>query len=127
VLLVTSRYTGQWIVPKGTIDPGEEPARTAARETEEEAGVRGRISGRLGAFDYPRGHQTGRVETFVLEVTEELDSWPEQSQRRRRWFSLQQALEQVQRPEVLAMLRCIAGTAGDPPADAPDGPQTPEK
>ena len=43
VMLVTSRYTGQWIVPKGTIDPGEAAAEAARREAEEEAGVRGRV------------------------------------------------------------------------------------
>ncbi len=104
VLLVTSRYTGQWLAPKGSIEAGESPQQAAAREAFEEAGVSGRITGRLGSFDYPRGDKVGRVEAFVLEVTGQQDTWQEQHQRRRRWFSLQEALEAVERPEVLSML-----------------------
>ena len=107
VLLVTSRYTGQWIAPKGTIEPGEAPRDTAAREAEEEAGVRGEIVGHLGRFEYPRGQKLGMVEAFVLRVTEELATWPEQDQRRRRWFSLDEAQKMVERAEVLQMLSCL--------------------
>lgn len=105
VLLVTSRYTGQWIAPKGSIEVGESPEQAAAREALEEAGVTGRIIGRLGTFDYPRGGQLGRVETFVLEVSGLRANWDEQDQRRRRWFFMDEALEVVERPEVLSMLR----------------------
>lgn len=116
VLLVTSRYTGQWIAPKGSIEQGETPEQTAVREAVEEAGVRGRITGRLGSFDYPRGGQVGRVETFVLHVFEQLEAWEEQHLRRRRWFSFDDALEAVERPEVLSMLRTLqAGSFLDQP------------
>jgi 8-oxo-dGTP pyrophosphatase MutT (NUDIX family) len=108
VLLVTSRYTGEWIAPKGAVEPGESPEEAAAREAEEEAGVRGRITRRLGAFDHPRGAHLARTETFVLEVSDELARWPEQLARRRRWFRLEEALQEVKRPEVLAVLRLLA-------------------
>ena len=104
VLLVTSRYTGQWLAPKGTIDPGETPDFTAARETWEEAGVYGHILDFLGYFDYPRGPEVGRVEVFALQVTGQTPSWDEQKARNRKWFSLDAALEKVQRAEVLEML-----------------------
>lgn len=104
LLLVTSRYTGQWIAPKGNIDPGERPEQAAAREAAEEAGVLGRVGASLGTHDYPRGHGVGRIQAFVLEVTEELTSYQEQGQRRRRWFSLAQATAAVERAEVLGML-----------------------
>jgi uncharacterized protein len=108
VLLVTSRYTGEWIAPKGAVEPGESAEEAAAREAEEEAGVRGRIARRLGVFDHPRGAQVAHTEAFVLEVTEELARWPEQLARRRRWFRLEEALREVKRLEVLAMLRLLA-------------------
>ena len=104
VLLVSSRYTGQWLAPKGTIDPGETPDLTAARETWEEAGVYGQILDYLGSFDYPRGPEVGRIEVFALQVTGQVPSWNEQNARNRKWFSLDVALEKVQRAEVLEML-----------------------
>ena len=108
VLLVTSRYTGQWIAPKGGIEAGETPAEAAAREAAEEAGVSGRALGRLGSFDYPRGGgQVGRVESFALLVTKQHDQWPEQHQRKRRWFTLKQAMDAVVRPEALGMLQAL--------------------
>lgn len=111
VLLVTSRYTGEWIAPKGTVEAGEAPEETARREAEEEAGVRGRIVRHLGSFSYVRGTQPTSIEVYALLVTEELARWPEQLARRRRWFTLAEALQSVRRPEVLAMLRALSQTA----------------
>ena len=105
VLLVTSRYTGEWIVPKGTIEPGESAERAALREAEEEAGVRGRLIRRLGFMRYPRGSQVAIVDSFLLEVEEELATWPEQELRQRRWFRLDEAVRAVRRPEVLTLLQ----------------------
>jgi ADP-ribose pyrophosphatase YjhB (NUDIX family) len=39
VLLVTSRETGRWIIPKGGPIKGFKPAKTAAREAYEDAGA----------------------------------------------------------------------------------------
>ena len=46
VLLITSRETGRWIIPKGGPIKGFKPGQTAALEAYEEAGVRGRVSAR---------------------------------------------------------------------------------
>ncbi len=107
VLLVTSKYTGQWIAPKGGIEEGETPAEAATREAAEEAGVSGRILGRLGSFDYNRGGGECRVEAFALLVTEQYDDWPERQQRRRKWFKLKRALNVVHRSEALGMLKAL--------------------
>jgi len=104
VLLVTSRYTGEWIAPKGTVDPGESPDLTATRETWEEAGAYGQILDYLGGFFYPRGGGVAMVDTFVLQVTGQARTWEEQNTRKRKWFSLDVALEKVQRAEVLEMI-----------------------
>jgi diadenosine hexaphosphate hydrolase (ATP-forming) len=38
-VLILRHYRGEWIFPKGHIDPGETPLQAALREVEEEAGV----------------------------------------------------------------------------------------
>ena len=53
VLLVTSRGTGRWIIPKGWPMDGKTPAETAAQEAWEEAGVTGKVQDMcLGLFSY---------------------------------------------------------------------------
>jgi 8-oxo-dGTP pyrophosphatase MutT (NUDIX family) len=68
VLLVTSRGTRRWIIPKGWPIKGFKPARTAAREAYEEAGVRGRVAGRpLGRYIYEKRLEE-RAAPFPCEV-----------------------------------------------------------
>ncbi|HEY1934850.1 MAG TPA: NUDIX hydrolase [Acetobacteraceae bacterium] len=55
VLLLTSRTRRRWIIPKGWPIKGLKPAKSAAREAFEEAGVRGTVSGKpLGRFTYDK-------------------------------------------------------------------------
>ena len=55
VLLITSRETRRWVLPKGWPRPGTPPHRQAAREALEEAGVIGRV-GRtpIGYYQYAK-------------------------------------------------------------------------
>jgi diphosphoinositol-polyphosphate diphosphatase len=71
----------------------------AAREAVEEAGVRGDIVGpALGPFQLPPkkgaapGATPGAATMFALHVREELDVWPERSQRARVWLPLTAAV-----------------------------------
>ena len=93
VLLVTSRETKRWIIPKGWPIKGLKPSKAAAREAYEEAGVRGRIAG--GAFGHyvyekrleDRGTTVPcQVEVFPLLVKRQSKEWPESKQRTARWF-----------------------------------------
>src|SRR3954469_7386944 len=43
---------GTWALPKGAVDPGEDPAATAVREVAEETGVRARLDRKLGDIRY---------------------------------------------------------------------------
>ena len=62
VLLITSRGSGRWVIPKGGIEKGFSPAQAAAREAYEEAGVKGRISDApLGSFTYSKRLRSGNV------------------------------------------------------------------
>ncbi len=110
VMLITSRGTGRWIVPKGWPMAGLKPWRAAAREAYEEAGIVGEIDKRAaGRYDYEKLLEDGtvtrcHVDVFPLRVEEELARWPEQDQRTRRWFSPEQAAALVQEEGLQSLL-----------------------
>ncbi len=110
VLLVTSRDTGRWVLPKGWPMPGRSPARTAAREAFEEAGVLGRVAQTpIGSFHYRKILDDGsslpcRVEVFPLAVRRLLRDFPERRQRVRKWMTMAKAAARVAEPELRDLL-----------------------
>lgn len=109
VLLITSRETGRWVIPKGWPWPKASDHQAAAGEAWEEAGVRGRISrNRIGKFHYAKrqngGSQIVEVSVYLLEVTEIVDDWPETNERRRKWVTPRQAAALVDEPELKELL-----------------------
>lgn len=111
VMLITSRGTKRWVIPKGWPVPGLTPHDAAAREAMEEGGLIGTISERpIGYYNYDKELADGSlvrcaVETFPFEVERQLPSWPEQSQRRTRWFAHQDAAEAVQERALMSIIR----------------------
>ncbi|WP_207480383.1 NUDIX hydrolase [Arenibaculum pallidiluteum] len=114
VMLVTSRETRRWVIPKGWPESGLEPHELAAREAYEEAGLVGRPSPTpFGYFEYDKRLDSGRevpcrVEAYLLEVERELDDWPERGQRERRWMSPGQAAMLVEEGGLVSMLLRLA-------------------
>ncbi len=114
VLLISSRDTGRWVIPKGWPIKGLSPAETAAREAYEEAGLGGQISRKpIGQFHYGKRMKDGtirpcRVEVFSLEKMIQHHEWPEQGQRTLRWFPVAEAAEAVQEPELQQIIRKLA-------------------
>ncbi len=114
VLLVTTRGTGQWMVPKGWPITGKTLPQAAAQEAFEEAGVRGTTGkSEIGRFqhrktDLLQGAMDCTVVVFPLEVEEELASWPERGERMRTWFSLEEAAKKVQSPDLAGMIAAAA-------------------
>jgi uncharacterized protein len=109
VLLVTSRETGRWLIPKGWPWPDSEEWMSAAEEAREEAGVIGRTHPTsIGTFTYHKYRSTDavlvEVAVYRLEVTEELATWPECNQRQRRWFTLSEAAAAVTEPELRVLI-----------------------
>ncbi|HEX9931408.1 MAG TPA: NUDIX hydrolase [Allosphingosinicella sp.] len=110
VLLITSRDTGRWVVPRGNPIPGLPPHLSAAQEAFEEAGVRGPVTSEVvGEYGYRKTRRSGRgvrarVVLFPLRVEEELAEWPEAGERTRRWFAPAAAAEAVLEPELKALL-----------------------
>jgi uncharacterized protein len=117
-MLITSRDTQRWVVPKGNAMRGLSLHEAAAVEAFEEAGIRGiPCPTALGSFMYwkTRRARLSRqlsVTLFPLSVVEELPDWPEKDQRTKRWFQLDEAAGLVDEPE---LKRLIAGFR-EPPA-----------
>ena len=120
ILLVTTRRTRRWIVPKGWPVSGCSPGECAAREAMEEAGVLGVIAAKpIGAFPYRKQRKTGasvrcRVEVFPLEVTHQLRNWPEKSVRETRWCTAEDALARTSDPGLRRLIAKFAGAASPP-------------
>ena len=117
VLLITSRDTGRWIIPKGWPIEGRSPANAAAQEAWEEAGVRGKVAETaLGLYDYdkirtPKAALPCAVTVFPLRVKELADKFPERRERRRKWFPARKAARKVAEPELRALLEAIGEDA----------------
>lgn len=111
ILLVTTRGTGRWVIPKGGQVGKLPPHASAAQEAEEEAGVLGAACPTsIGSFRYRKKRASGAtvwtdVDVFPFAVTEELESWKEQHERERRWFTLAEAAEAVDEPDLRALIR----------------------
>jgi 8-oxo-dGTP pyrophosphatase MutT (NUDIX family) len=114
VLLVTSRETRRWVLPKGWMEKRLAPHALAAKEAFEEAGVLGRAERRpIGRYDYLKRVPRDRVipcsvRVFPLRVERLLDKWPERRQRERRWFSPAEAAMAVEEGGLVALLLGLA-------------------
>jgi 8-oxo-dGTP pyrophosphatase MutT (NUDIX family) len=110
VMLLTSRGTGRWIIPKGWPIDGLGSSGSAAQEAYEEAGVIGAISdSSIGSYTYEKIRaEGGSVECIVhvhsLEVEEQMDDWPEREERETAWFLRQEAAGLVAEPELRAII-----------------------
>ncbi|MEP0546967.1 MAG: NUDIX hydrolase [Rhodothermales bacterium] len=123
VLLVTSRTNGRWIVPKGNVEVDVGPRGTARLEAFEEGGVDGAVApAPIGRYRHDDEPDAPFVEAYLLRVHTELDEWPEDGERARRWLPLRVAAERVDveglRPllhRVAAHLEASPGTTSTSP------------
>jgi len=100
IMVVTSRGTGRWILPKGWPTKGVKPPKSAAREAFEEAGVRGSVGLKsIGSFTYEKRldddgeSQPCEVHIFPLLVERQHKVWPEALEREARWTCAEEALD----------------------------------
>ena len=109
VMLVTSRGTRRWVIPKGWPMKGKKNWAAAAQEAKEEAGVIGKTFKQpIGEFRYfkRRAGQFDlcRVEVYFLGYEKRLESFREKGQREIGWFPLEEAAEVVEEPGLAALL-----------------------
>jgi 8-oxo-dGTP pyrophosphatase MutT (NUDIX family) len=110
VLLITSRETRRWIIPKGWPKADEGPRASALREAFEETGVKGVVSAKpLGEYHYEKLLKNGRsqrvgVTVYALETTRERKSWPEKLVREKMWITPDVAAGLVDEPELQALI-----------------------
>lgn len=110
VLLVTSRDTGRWVIPKGWPGKGLDAPSSAAREAWEEAGVEGEIGQEpLGLYTYAKRRMPDAplpcaVTVFPLRVARLADRFPERRERQRKWFRAEKAARKVVEVELREIL-----------------------
>jgi len=110
VLLITSRGTRRWVIPKGGVEKGFTPAQAAEREAYEEAGLKGILSDvPLGIFTYSKrqrngGFRSAAVEVYAMRVHKEFKKWPERKERRLKWMTVPEAVELVDEHGMKALL-----------------------
>ena len=112
VLLITSRDTGRWILPKGWPIDGLDAPGAALQEAWEEAGVKdGQVANDpIGSFEYQKRFEGGaeatcRTQVFPVEVGQLAQNFPERQERQRKWVTPKKAAEMVDEPQLRKMLR----------------------
>lgn len=111
ILLVTSRNTRRWIIPKGWPMLGSTPAEAAAIEAWEEAGVIGKKSDRcLGVYSYYKTRSGTRylpclVMVYPIKAKKLKTNFPEAKERRVKWFSQKKAAKLVTEPELAKIIK----------------------
>jgi 8-oxo-dGTP pyrophosphatase MutT (NUDIX family) len=109
VLLVSSRDTGRWVIPKGWPSKRMTDAAAAAREARQEAGVSGKIASKsYGTYRYRKIDKSRirviEVTVYVLRVKKEKKRWQEQDQRQRAWFDIETAARKVREPRLRSLI-----------------------
>ncbi len=110
VLVITSRDTGRWIIPKGWPMDGKSAPAAAAREAYEEAGVKGTVFPEaIGSYRYMKGLPHGlkvdcRVRVFKLAVDDLCKNFPEKGERRAEWVTCAEAADRVHEPGLKTLL-----------------------
>jgi 8-oxo-dGTP pyrophosphatase MutT (NUDIX family) len=110
ILLITSRETKRWVIPRGNPIAGLSPSQAAAQEAWEEAGIKGETREEaIGVYRYEKRRLDGslvptEVQVFAMRVVEEAEAWPEDKERERRWFTPDEAAEAVDEAELKSLL-----------------------
>lgn len=96
ILIVTTRSSRKWTIPKGLIEDNLTPAESAVQEGYEEAGIKGIINPQtIGEYQYQKWEGICRVKVYPFEIQEILDDWPESYFRKRKWICLDEVINYI--------------------------------
>ncbi|MFL6734462.1 MAG: NUDIX hydrolase [Sphingomicrobium sp.] len=102
ILLIRRKDQAMWSLPKGRLPSSNAFRETATMEAFEEAGVEGPTQDRpVGSFLHRKCNSffleqpLVEVIVFPLQVTRQLEVWPEFEVRERKWFEVEQAMDSV--------------------------------
>jgi len=106
ILLITSLKKKHWIVPKGYVEFNLTPFESAKKEAYEEAGILGSNETiEVGTFKLNKPVGTCLIKVFTMEVHEVLDDYPEKNDRKRKWFTPEEASGSIAIPEIGQMIK----------------------
>lgn len=109
VMLITSLGKKKWIIPKGYVDYNLTPFESAKKEAYEEAGLLGsNETMELGVFKIKKPAGNFVMKVYSMEVQEVLDEYPEMNERKRKWFSPEEAIEKISIPEIIDMIKVLS-------------------
>ena len=110
VLLITSRRSQRWIIPKGWPIKGLKSYKVAEQEAFEEAGASGTaFDFCLGSYSYIKKLDQGLrkcvVYVYPLKVENLISDYDEAHERSRRWINISNATELLSEPELKDILK----------------------
>lgn len=114
VLLITSRDTGRWVIPKGWPMGSKKSHAVAEREAYEEAGVKGKVEKEsFGSFTYDKTMPGGlkvpcEVKVYLLRVHELIEVYPEKGSRTLEWVSCEEAANRVHEPQLKRLFHLLS-------------------
>jgi len=117
VMLLTSRDTRRWVIPKGWPMKGRKPYAAAALEALQEAGLVGKIERKsIGCYHYRKRLKNGaalmcRVEVFPMRVLRQRKNWPEKDQRVTQWRGYVDAAQEVAEEELQEIILAFGAGA----------------
>jgi 8-oxo-dGTP pyrophosphatase MutT (NUDIX family) len=107
ILLITSVRKQKWIIPKGYVEFNLSEFESAKKEAFEEAGVKGSNETiELGSYKTKKGGLKS-VKVYSMEVTEELEDYPEKNLRKRKWFPFNDAVKTIDNKEIAALMESL--------------------
>lgn len=109
IMLITSLGKKNWIIPKGYVDYNLTPFESAKKEAFEEAGLLGsNETVELGVFKINKPAGNFIMKVYSMEVQEVLDEFPEMNERKRKWFSPEEAIEKISIKEIGEMIKDLS-------------------
>jgi 8-oxo-dGTP pyrophosphatase MutT (NUDIX family) len=116
IMLLTSRETHRWVIPKGWPMKGRKPAEVASQEAYEEAGLIGQVVGKrpLGNFHYEKRLAKSaiicEVRVFLFRVERQVADWPEKGQRESKWVDAKEAAALVEEGGLAEIIDRFSGS-----------------